>query len=135
VLELEANRLKRVDHLEENRVMIEGEGGTDVSKVIIKDRRKVAETGIVFSVLIRNSVTGKIMGGPDIMSRGFLEEGTEGDLIERAKEVVLAILEDAERVSKNKHVDIQEEIRVGLRRYFHSRIGKKPVVLPILIDV
>lgn len=135
ILELGADRLERVDHVEENRVLIEGESGSDVSKVTIKDRRKVAETGIVFSVLIRNSVTGRIMAGPDIITKGLVEEGQEGDLFERAKEVVLAILDDASAVAKNKPVDLQEEIRVGLRRYFYSRLGKKPVVMPIIVDV
>jgi ribonuclease J len=137
VLELTPERLERVDHFEENRVFIEGEASTDVSKVVIKDRRKVAETGIVFSVLIRNSVTGRIMAGPDIISRGFLDEESPaaGDLIEKAKEVVLAILHDAGETAKARPVDLQEEIRIGLRRYFHSRLGKKPVVMPILVDV
>jgi ribonuclease J len=133
VLELESNRLERVDHFEENRTLIEGEGGKDVSKVIIKDRRKVAETGVVFTVLIRNSVSRRIMAGPEIISRGFLEDANKGDLLEKAKEVMLAIIEDSEKSSKS--IDIQEELRIGLRRYFHSRIGKKPVVVPILIDV
>ncbi|MBI3557208.1 MAG: ribonuclease J [Deltaproteobacteria bacterium] len=135
VFELTADSFAKTDHLEENRIMIEGEGGNDVAKVTIKDRRKVAETGIVFSVLIRNANTGRIMAGPDIISRGLLEEGTGGDLFERAKEVVLAILDDAAHLSKSKAVDLQEEIRVGLRRYFYSRLGKKPVVIPVLIDI
>lgn len=135
VLELEADRLQIVDHLEENRVLIEGAGGAEASKVILKDRRKVAETGVVFSVLIRNGVSGEMMAPPEIISRGFLEEESQGRLIEDAKEIMLAILDDAARVSKHKEVDIQEEIRVGLRRFFNSKVGKKPVVVPILIDV
>lgn len=135
IIHLTPDSLKKVDHLEENRVFIEGDSGQDISKVTIKDRRKVAETGIVFSILIRNSVSGRIMAGPDVISKGLFEEGQQGDLIERAKEVVLAIIDDAASVSKNKHVDLQEEIRIGLRRYFNSRLGKKPVVMPILIDV
>ena len=135
VLELEENRLEKVAHLEENRVLIEGAGGKDVSKLIVKDRRKVAEAGVVFTVLIRNSLNGQIMAGPEIISRGFLENANEGDLIEKAKEVLMAIVEDVALSPKAKSIDIQEELRVGLRRYFHSRIGKKPVVIPILIDV
>lgn len=135
VLELTRDSFAKVDHLEENRVFIEGEGGTDVAKVTIKDRRKVAETGIVFCVIIRNQVTGRMMAGPQIISRGLFEEGTAGDLFERAQEVVLAILDDAAEIAKTKPVDLQEEIRVGLRRYLYSRLGKKPVVIPILIEM
>lgn len=135
VIELEKNRMEIVAHMEENRVLIEGEGGTDVSKLVLKDRRKVAETGIVFSVLIRNANSGKILGGPDIMSRGFVEESIQAELFEGAKQVVLAILRDIEDTHRENSADTQEEIRIGLRRYFNSRVGKKPVVVPILIDV
>lgn len=135
VLELEGDRLERVDHFEENRVLIEGEGGKDVSQVTIKDRRKVAEKGIVFSVLIRNAVTGAILGGPDIISRGLVEPGSEGDVFEKGKEVVLAIIKDFGDRYKTRPADLQEEIRIGLRRYLHTRLGKKPVVLPIIVDV
>ncbi len=135
VIELEKNRIEIVAHMEENRVLIEGEGGSDVSKLVLKDRRKVAETGIVFSVLIRNANSGKILGGPDIMSRGFVEEAIQEELFEGAKQVVLAILRDIEDTNRENSADTQEEIRIGLRRYFNSRIGKKPVVVPILIDV
>ncbi|MGE4231971.1 MAG: ribonuclease J [Bacteriovoracia bacterium] len=135
VIEVAKDKMERVDHFEENRILIEGEGGNDVSKVIIKDRRKVAETGIVFSVLIRNSVSRKIMAGPDLITRGFLEEGSNPQLLEGAKGLVLSILEDAEAASEHKNIDVQEEIRIGLRRYFNSRLGKKPVVMPIIVDV
>ncbi|MBI3542403.1 MAG: ribonuclease J [Deltaproteobacteria bacterium] len=135
ILELTPDRLRITGHVEENRVFIEGESGSDVAKVTIKDRRKVAETGIVFMVLIRNSVSKRVMAGPDILTRGLLEEGTEGDLFEKAKEVVLAIMDDVAALERSKPVDLQEEIRIGLRRYFYSRLGKKPVVMPIVIDL
>jgi ribonuclease J len=135
ILELDSKRFEFVGHFEENRVFIEGEGGSDVSKVVIKDRRKIAETGIVFCVVIRNSVSAKIMAGPQILTRGMFEEGGEGDLIERAQEVVMALTRDYAKSGKIHATDLQEELRIGLRRYFHSRIGKKPVVMPILVDV
>ncbi|HRK03129.1 MAG TPA: ribonuclease J, partial [Oligoflexia bacterium] len=133
VLELTKNSLKRVDHFEENRIFIEGEGGNDISKVVIKDRRKVAEAGIVFSVLIRNSVSGKIVGGPDLISRGLFDGDDGLEILEKGKKTVLSILRDVER--SEKQIDLQEEIRIGLRRFFAAHLGKKPVVLPILIDV
>ncbi|MBI2607055.1 MAG: ribonuclease J [Deltaproteobacteria bacterium] len=135
ILETDGKSMAIVGHMEENRVLIEGEGGKDVSKVILKDRRKVAETGIVFSVLIRNRVSGKVMAGPDIISRGLLEETLMGDLFDKAKETVMAILDDCDAIAREREVNVQEEIRVGLRRFFQARIGKKPVVVPVLIDV
>ena len=124
-----------MEHFDENRIMIEGATGEDVDKVTIKDRRKVAETGIVFAVILRNSVSGEIMAGPDILSRGFLEENSRNDLIDDAKGVMLEILETMIKADRRDASEMQEEVRVGLRRFFNSRIGKKPVVMVILVDV
>ncbi len=135
VLELTATGLSIVEHFDENRIMIEGATGEDVDKVTIKDRRKVAETGIVFAVILRNSVSGEIMAGPDILSRGFLEENSRNDLIDDAKGVMLEILETMIKADRRDASEMQEEVRVGLRRFFNSRIGKKPVVMVILVDV
>jgi len=132
VLELSSDHLQIIDHIEENRVLIEGEAGNDISKLVLKDRRKVAEKGIVFSIVIRNSVTGKILAGPDLISRGFLDLEKEAHVLENAKREVKALLS---HFSKNQTPNLQEEIRIGLRRYFQAQTGKKPVVLPIILDV
>lgn len=136
VLELDAEGLRIAEQLEENRIMIEGATGDDVTKVIIKDRRKVAETGIVFAIVVRNSVNGNIMAGPDILSRGFLEQAEHNDdLIEDAKDEMVEAIEDWEEKSPHDTSALQEEIRVRLRRFFNNRIGKKPVVMTIVVDV
>ncbi len=135
IVELSKDKIEIVDHMEENRVLVEGTG-SDVSKVIIKDRRKVAETGVVFSFLIRNSLNGEIISGPELISKGFIEENEDSiKLMNRAKDVLLAIVEQTEETSKDRQIDLQEEIRIGLRRYFNSVLGKKPVVIPIVIDI
>lgn len=135
VIEVTSQGIACVDHLEENRVMIEGSTGDDVTKVIVKDRRKVAETGIVFAVLIRNSVSGKLLADPDILSRGFLDHELQRDLIDDAKSLMLDIVTEVSEKKSSKSTDLQEEVRVGLRRFFNQRIGKKPVVMPVLVDV
>ena len=135
ILEMTSECIKIVDHREENRVLIEGEGGSDVSKVVLKDRRKVAETGIVFTVLIRDARSGEIVGGPDLFTRGFIEETVSESLINDSKEVLLNVVDEVERNSKSKNLNLQEEIRVQLRRFYQSRLGKKPVVVPIVIDI
>jgi ribonuclease J len=135
VLELSANGLSLVEHFDENRIMIEGATGDDVDKVTIKDRRKVAETGIVFAIIVRNSVSGDIMAGPDIMSRGFLEENKRNDLIDDAKVTMMDTVETMFKSGRRDAAELQEEVRVALRRFFNNRLGKKPVVLVILVDV
>lgn len=135
VIELTSEGLRITEHFGESRIMIEGATSEDVTKVTLKDRRMVAETGIVFAVIVRNSVTGDIMAGPDLMSRGFLEEGTRQDLIDDAKEAMANIIDECVRKSERAEVDMQEEVRIGLRRFFNNRIGKKPVVMVIVVEI
>lgn len=133
VLELTSEEFKLVDHFEENRIFIEGAGRKDVSKIVIRDRRKVAETGVVFAMLVRNSKTGEILGGPDILSKGVLESAIgEETLLKEAKNVVLGVLK---ALPQAQVPHIQEEIRIHLRRYYLGALGQKPVVLPIVIDL
>ncbi len=135
VIEVTAEKMEFVEHMEENRILIEGEGGAEISKLTLKERRKVAETGVVFSILVRKRSTGKIIGEPEIISRGLLEESFHPELFDKAREVMIAILEDADEASKERSIDVQELIRVGLRRFFYSKLGKKPVVVPVIVDV
>jgi ribonuclease J len=138
VVEFDGKTIRVVEHFDENRIMIEGSTGEDLTKVVLKDRRKVAETGIVFAVIVRNSVNGEVVAGPDIMSRGFLDETQRQDLIDDAKVVMLDTIEELSKKNMGRTVnpsDIQEEVRIALRRFFNNKTGIKPVVVVIIVEI
>jgi ribonuclease J len=137
VLELTQDSFKRVDHIDEPRVLVEGREGNDISRLVLKERRQLGEKGIVFSLMVRNIETRRIMSGPEIISKGLTHEGQEGFLIEEAKNLVRRIIIKYEEEIRAGalQMDLQETIRVELRRFFNANIGKKPTVLPIILDL
>ena len=133
ILEVTKERCRIVDHLEEARVLIEGRDGKDVSKLLLKDRRQMGEKGMVFSLLVRNSQSGRVILGPEIFCRGLIHEEQQPQLLQKARQVVKETL--AQHLASSYEGDLQESIRVALRRFFHHAIGKKPVVLSTVLDL
>jgi ribonuclease J len=137
VLELTADSLEIIETLEENRVLVEGREGSDISKLVLKERRQLGEKGVVFSLLVRNAETRQIVAGPEIISKGLAGEQTEAWLCEEGKKLVKKVVNEYEKEVALGHarMDLQETIRVELRRFFNANIGKKPTVLPIILDL
>jgi ribonuclease J len=137
VIELTADSCRVVEHMEENRVLVEGREGKDISKVVLKDRRQLGEKGVVFSLLVRNAETRRIISGPEIIAKGLASEAVEPQLLDDAKEIVqrTIIAYEQELIAGMARMDLQETIRVELRRFFNARIGNKPTVLPIVLDL
>lgn len=137
VLEVTADSIRVSEKLEENRVLVEGREGQDISKLVLKERRQLGEKGVVFSLLVRNAESRRIIAGPEIISKGLANEAQEAKLIEDARALVKQVITDYEtELSRNAiETDLQETIRIELRRYFNAQIGKKPTVLPIVLDL
>jgi ribonuclease J len=126
-----------VEHLEEPRVLVEGREGNDISKLVLRERRQMGEKGVVFSLMVRNAESRRIISGPEIISKGLANEEREGWLIEEAKNLVKKVISDYDAGigGRGPQMDLQETIRIELRRFFNQNIGKKPVVLPIILDL
>ena len=136
VVELTPDSLQIVDKVEELRVMIEGRDGQDITKSILKDRRKLAEGGVVFCLMTRERDSGRILSKPQVMAKGLVSESFELWLIEEAHKVVERQIEEYKKDLKNNiHHDLAEKVRIELRRFFDRNIGRKPVVIPLIMEV
>jgi ribonuclease J len=137
VIELTPDSCSVVEHNEELRVLVEGREGQDVTKLVLKDRRQLGETGVVFVIMVRNAANRQILSGPEIITRGLAAEDVEPKLVEQAKSIVSHVVADyeAERRKGAPAADLQEMIRVELRRFFKNHVSRKPVVLPIVLDL
>lgn len=137
VVEVTSESIDKVDHIEETRVLIEGAGGQDISKLVLSERRKLGEKGVVFSLLVRNADSRGIIAGPEIIFKGLVAPEAEAQLIGEAREIVKKVVEDYQKSAKmsESRADLQETIRIELRRFFNQNLGKKPTVLPIVLDL
>jgi ribonuclease J len=137
LIQVTPDSCKIVEHFEEPRVLVEGREGNDVSKLVLRERRQLGEKGVVFSLMVRNAESRRIISGPEIISKGLTHEDREGWLIEEAKNIVKKIITDYEFAvgGRGPEIDLQETIRIELRRFFNHNLGKKPTVLPIILDL
>ncbi len=137
VIEIDRDHCAIVQQMEEPRVLIEGRQGGDISKLVLKDRRQMAEKGIVFALMVRNVETRRIMSGPEIVARGLMNENLEPHMLEEARTSVRKIIiqYEAEIRRGERETDLQETVRVELRRFFERNIGRRPTVIPIILDL
>ena len=115
--------------IESGRVYVDGKGVGDVGEVVIRDRRQLSADGVVLVFLVVDRRTGKIISGPEVVSRGFVFEEENGDLLSQAKEAIEEVMEE----HPGPDWDLaQEEIRRALKRMFNRRLDRRPVILPMI---
>jgi ribonuclease J len=90
---------------------------------------------MVIALLVTNKQTGETISGPDIFSRGFVFEEESGELLDEAKAVIVEHLEKARLEPKTEEVDIKMEIRRVLKSFFNRTIRRKPIILPIIVEM
>ena len=116
------------------RVLIDGTRTGEVGDEVLRDRRHLAEDGLVVSVVAINKQTGALEGIPDIITRGFVMEDSEALLAEGAR--VLADVVDMASVEERTDQGlIKEKLRVELRRFLRKRSGRRPFVLPVIMEI
>ena len=117
------------------RVLIDGKGIGDVGRSVLKERRALSEEGMVAVTMAFDEETGIIMYGPEIVSRGFVFETETGHLLEDAQCVILEIVEEVPFDTPDRVDKIRSKIQTALRQYFFFTIGRRPVILPFIMEV
>jgi ribonuclease J len=135
VIEFEKNLGRIGASVETGRVMIDGKGVGDVGRAVLKERRLLSEEGVVAVSMAFDESTGIIVYGPEIVSRGFVFETETGHLLQDAHCVVLEVVEEAPPETPHRVERIRSRIQTALRQYFFFAIGRKPVILPFIMEV
>jgi ribonuclease J len=116
------------------RVLIDGTRTGEVADEVLRDRRHLAEDGLVVPVVAINKQTGTLEGVPEIITRGFVMENSQELLADGVR-----LLSDAmEQTSVEERTDqglIKERLRVELRRFLRKRSGRRPFVLPVIMEI
>ena len=135
VLEIDGAGARRAEPVAAGRVFVDGKGVGDVGDVVLRDRRHLSDGGLVLAILAINQHTGEVISGPDLISRGFVVEEESQAYFERAKEVVLEALAALAPESRTIPVEVKEEMRKALRRYFKKTLERRPVILPVVMEL
>jgi ribonuclease J len=135
VLELSADGARRADSVAAGRVFVDGKGVGDVGDVVLRDRRHLSADGLVLAVLTVHQQTGEIIAGPDLVSRGVFIEDVRQEYLEQARAAVLDSLSALSQESRTDPDEMKEEARKALRRFFNRTLGRRPVILPFVVQM
>ena len=116
-------------------VMVDGLGVGDVGNVVLRDRRHLSEDGLVIVVAAVQSATGKLVSGPDIVSRGFVYVRESEHLIDGAREQVRDLFAKLETEHVRDWGSVKTRIRETVSSYLYRRTKRSPMILPILMEV
>jgi len=128
------NKVEVDGKVEAKNVYVDGLGVGDVGSVVLRDRMVLAEEGIVLVIVPVEMQTGELAGEIDIVSRGFVFEKAAEDLLEEAKKVAKASLADHPRGSLDWRF-ARQHIEESLERFFYEETQRRPMVLPVVVEV
>ncbi len=135
VLALDQNEAKIVDKVQTGAILVDGLGVGDVGNIVLRDRQHLAEDGIMIVVLTLERGSNQLLAGPDIVSRGFVYVRESEDLMVEAKEILYEALE---KCLSSRYVDwnkIKVVIRDTLNDFIWKKTKRRPMILPIIMDV
>lgn len=116
-------------------VFVDGLGVGDVSQVVLRDRQMLAEDGMVVVIVQIEKKTGKLVGTPDIISRGFIFMKEHRELIEETRAEIRKVINDKDPKSEADPKYIREQIRDKIGAFLFKKIERRPMVLPVILEV
>ncbi len=135
VLEFDEKGARQAGRVTVGRICIDGGTLDEVEEVILKERRHISEDGIVIPILAINEHTGLLETPPEVVSRGFVPLSEAPELVESAREVIMRTIEKSNLEEVADWGMIKEKIRTALRRHFNEETGKRPLILPVIMEV
>ncbi len=132
-LELTQQGGKLVERVSASNVYVDGLSVGDLDSVVLRDRRMLSKDGIVMVIIAINQQTGKLVTRPDIVSRGFIDETEDKEMIEASRDAVAHVLDHT-----NRDVDwgfISAKVRDTLLKYYYDQTRRRPMVIPFMVKV
>ena len=120
---------------ETGRVFIDGKGVGDVGEMELRDRRHLANHGLVIVFLALNQNSGAIISGPEIITRGFVPEEESEELLSEARALVCQMLEEHSPTAIADWEELRVEVRKILRRLFNKTMARRPLILPVIMEL
>ncbi len=135
VIEIDENGARFNGTVPAGKVLIDGSGIGDVGNIVLRDRKNLSESGLIIAVASVSLKEGILMSGPEIISRGFVYVRESEELINGAKEICQRAIIDALDNDINDWGELKNIMKNVLARYIFNKTKRKPVILPILMDI
>ncbi len=135
VLELHEDHMRQLGDVPAGCVMVDGLGVGDVGSIVLRDRKHLAEDGLIVAVCSIEAATGHVVAGPDIVSRGFVYVRESEALMDEARKVVFNTLEDCAKHRVRDWSGLKQNVKDELSRFLYRKTQRNPMILPIIMEV
>jgi ribonuclease J len=134
-IEFRDGEARRLDSVPAGMFLVDGGGVADTPEAVMRERQQLSEEGMFIVVARINAQNGHLLGPPDVISRGFVSPGSANGLVEESMEVVTRTLQR----TASRHItdwgELKTEIRRDLSDFLSERTGKRPIILPLIVEV
>lgn len=135
VLELSPERAQVTDRVQAGMILVDGFAMGDLQDLVLRDRRHLASDGLVMAVVVRSAQDGRVVGEPEIVFRGFAYAGGLDGLTETAKKLVVESLGSAEMQQVSDLGLVKNHVHDVLQKFLRREAGRRPMVLPVIVEV
>ncbi len=135
ILEISGEGARKNGKANSGRVFIDGKGVGDVKEMVLRDRMRLAHDGIVLILLSIEKLTGNIISGPDIISRGFVFEDASQEVMNDVKELLINTIKGLEKEVLSDSSVLQAKLRSTLKKYLRNTMERRPMIMPIIFEV
>ncbi len=130
VVEVGPHAIRVGERVSEGHVLVDGLSIGELGSAVLRDRQHLARDGFLVAIVVRNPATGEVVADPEILTRGFVYVAEADDLIEGAKDRMWEVLKMPATASS-----IRNKIKEALSQYCYARTGRRPLILPLVLDV
>jgi ribonuclease J len=117
------------------RVFIDGKGIGDVEEMVLRDRRWLSQDGIVLVLITIEKPSGEIVVGPDIITRGFIYEESSQKILDEVRDLVSQTIKELDQEVTSDQSLLQAQIRRVVKKYFRNTMDRRPMIMPVIIEV
>ncbi len=135
VIEVSKKGIKSTENVPAGRVLVDGFGVGDVGSIVLRDRKHLAEDGIIVVTVAIDSITREVVSGPDIVSRGFVYVKESDELMQQIDNVVCNVLENCYVLGIKDWNTIKIKIKDSVSKYLYNKTHRSPMVLPMIMEV
>ncbi len=135
VLEVSKSSASLEGYVTAGKVLVDGSGVGDIGSVVLRDRKHLAEDGLVVVVVSVDIGEGEVISGPDIVSRGFVYVKESQDLMDKTRSVAMNALEGVLRRGVYDFAGIKNAVRDDVAKFIYKETKRKPMILPIIMDI
>ena len=135
ILEISGTEAKKNGSVNSGRIFIDGKGFGDVEEMVLRDRLRLAHDGIVLILLGIEKLSGTIVSGPEIISRGFVFEDVSQDVINKVRELVADTIHGLDKEMLSDASLLKAKLRSTLKKYLRDTMDRRPMIMPIILEV